>query len=237
MSLSLGGPIEPRVEELQGKLKELQRGRKELEEELQRSQTLRDTLEKEHEALCTEAYKLEVTRKEREDSYKTLKFAWEDVESDLKRQQQLNSKTKELIQQYTFHIQETKLKHRKLRMKFENQLQQLMDQHKHLASVYSPERLPAEVENAEKANEQLLKAEELKLIHLNHLSERTTDTRGPDLRAQSSVGSEEAGCPFQAVDQDAMLKHSAWAASHNPPPPALARRPCGTAGASPPSHS
>uniref|UniRef100_A0A8C9S9B6 Uncharacterized protein n=2 Tax=Scleropages formosus TaxID=113540 RepID=A0A8C9S9B6_SCLFO len=141
-----------------------------------------------------------------QDSYKTLKFAWEDVESDLKRQQQLNSKTKELIQQYTFHIQETKLKHRKLRMKFENQLQQLMDQHKHLASVYSPERLPAEVENAEKANEQLLKAEELKLIHLNHLSERTTDTRGPDLRAQSSVGSEEAGCPFQAVDQDAMLK-------------------------------
>uniref|UniRef100_A0A8C9TB31 Uncharacterized protein n=1 Tax=Scleropages formosus TaxID=113540 RepID=A0A8C9TB31_SCLFO len=100
--------------------------------------------------------KLEVTRKEREGTASLLV-----IQRELSEQQQLNSKTKELIQQYTFHIQETKLKHRKLRMKFENQLQQLMDQHKHLASVYSPERLPAEVENAEKANEQLLKAGKL----------------------------------------------------------------------------
>ncbi|KAL4629384.1 synaptonemal complex central element protein 1-like isoform X2 [Arapaima gigas] len=192
MSLSSGASVEPGLQGLQAKLTELLRGNKALAEELRQARACRDTLEKQHEALCAELYQLQGTRNQREDSCKILRFKCEELESDLKREQQLNSKTKELLQQHTFQIQETELKHRKLRMKFENQLQQLMDQHKHLSSVYSPEGLPAEVENAVKAKVQLLKAEELKLTQLDGLSEAPGETGGPDLGAEGAAGPEEA---------------------------------------------
>ncbi|XP_038843041.1 uncharacterized protein si:ch211-199g17.9 [Salvelinus namaycush] len=87
-----------------------------------------------------------------------LQFQCEEMEQDSTRQQQLNRKSEDLIEQYRCQIQETKLKHRKHRMKFENQLQQLIEQHKNLHSVFSPDRLPAEIESVENAKSQLLKA-------------------------------------------------------------------------------
>uniref|UniRef100_A0A8C7VC02 Synaptonemal complex central element protein 1 n=1 Tax=Oncorhynchus mykiss TaxID=8022 RepID=A0A8C7VC02_ONCMY len=93
------------------------------------------------------------------------------------RQQQLNRKSEDLIEQYRCQIQETKLKHRKHRMKFENHLQQLIEQHKNLHSVFSPDRLPAEIESVENAKSQLLKAEQLKLSQLCHLEEALDEAR------------------------------------------------------------
>uniref|UniRef100_A0A665U177 Uncharacterized protein n=1 Tax=Echeneis naucrates TaxID=173247 RepID=A0A665U177_ECHNA len=74
------------------------------------------------------------------------------------RQLKQNDKSEELLKQYRYEIQEFILKHRKQRMKFENQLLQLIEQHKKLHSVFTPEKLPEEIENAEQTKWQLLSA-------------------------------------------------------------------------------
>nr|XP_023659594.1 synaptonemal complex central element protein 1-like isoform X2 [Paramormyrops kingsleyae] len=163
--------VEPKLEELKGKIRHLQQVKRTLEEDLREAQCLRDALQEEQDALCTAVHQLEITYKEKEESCKVLQYKCEELEFDLKREQQLSSETEDLVQQYTFQIQEMKLKHRKLRMKFEGELQQLMAQHKHLYSVYSPEQLPGEIERLQKVTAQLLKAEELRLSQLNSLEE------------------------------------------------------------------
>nr|XP_046216728.1 synaptonemal complex central element protein 1 [Oncorhynchus gorbuscha] len=169
--------VEPKVEQLMNKLKRLQQGKRAIEEEVKEAQSLRDSLQEELDALQTEAYQLEGVHKEKEESCMVLQFQCEEMEQDSTRQQQLNRKSEDLIEQYRCQIQETKLKHRKHRMKFENQLQQLIEQHKNLHSVFSPDRLPAEIESVENAKSQLLKAEQLKLSQLCHLEEALDEAR------------------------------------------------------------
>ncbi|XP_056438189.1 synaptonemal complex central element protein 1 isoform X1 [Gadus chalcogrammus] len=87
------------------------------------------------------------------------------------RQLQLNRQSEETLEQYRCQIQELKLKHRKLRMKFENQLNQLIEQHKNLLTIFTPERLPSEIESAQNSKCQLLATEILKVAQLNILEE------------------------------------------------------------------
>ncbi|KAJ8386272.1 hypothetical protein AAFF_G00174680 [Aldrovandia affinis] len=174
--MASGGNSDLKMDELLGKIKEMQQAKKDLEEDFKEAQLLRKTLQKELDALNAEKYQIEEIHNEREESYKVLQFKYEELECEAKRLLQLNSKIEALIEQCTFEIQEARLKHRKQRMKFENQLQQLIEQHKNLCSVYSPDRLPSEIENVENAKSQLLKAEQVKLTHLHHLTEETNQT-------------------------------------------------------------
>uniref|UniRef100_A0A3B4FY66 Uncharacterized protein n=1 Tax=Pundamilia nyererei TaxID=303518 RepID=A0A3B4FY66_9CICH len=87
-----------------------------------------------------------------------LQFQCEESEQDAARHLQLNKKSEELLEQYRYEIQDVKLKHRKLRMRFENLLHQLIDQHKNLHYVFTPERLPDELKSVENTKSQLLAA-------------------------------------------------------------------------------
>ncbi|XP_041812003.1 uncharacterized protein si:ch211-199g17.9 [Chelmon rostratus] len=62
-------------------------------------------------------------------------------------------------------------------MKFENQLHQLIEQHKNLHSIFNPERLPIEVGSAENTKSQLLSAELMKLAQLHRLSEEVEEVK------------------------------------------------------------
>ncbi|XP_061597158.1 uncharacterized protein si:ch211-199g17.9 [Cololabis saira] len=79
--------------------------------------------------------------------------------------------TEDLIEQYKCEIQEIKLKHRKLRMRFANQLQQLTEEHKKLHSVFSLEGLPDQLKSSEETINQLLSVEQRKLAQWQELSE------------------------------------------------------------------
>ncbi|CAB1350626.1 unnamed protein product, partial [Coregonus sp. 'balchen'] len=153
--------VEPKVEQLMNKLKNLQQGKRATEEEVKEAHSLRDSLQEELDALQTEAYQLEGVHKEKEELCRVLQFQCEEMEQDSTRQQQLNRKSEDLIEQ----------------MKFENQLQQLIEQHKNLHSVFSPDRLPAEIESVENTKSQLLKAEQLKLSQLCHLEASLDEAR------------------------------------------------------------
>ncbi|XP_034455145.1 synaptonemal complex central element protein 1 isoform X3 [Hippoglossus hippoglossus] len=154
-------PQEPKVEQLMSKLRRLQQGKRALEEELKELKSVCDSLQKELATLQTEAYQLEGIHKENEELCRKLQFQCEESEQDSARQLNQNKKSEELLEQYRCEIQEFKLKLRKQRMKFEKQLHQLIEQHKNLHSIFSPERLPDEIQSIESTKSQLTSAAEV----------------------------------------------------------------------------
>ncbi|KAK9526850.1 hypothetical protein VZT92_015527 [Zoarces viviparus] len=146
-------------------------GKRDLEEEIKEIISVSDLLQEELTTLRTEAYKLEGIHKEKEELRRKLQFQCEESEQDAVRHLKQNKKSEELLEQYRCEIQEYKLKQRKQRMKFENQLHQLIEQHKSLHSVFAPERLSDEIESAENTKRQLLSAEQMKLAQLHRLNE------------------------------------------------------------------
>ncbi|XP_037330667.2 synaptonemal complex central element protein 1 [Pungitius pungitius] len=170
-----GETLECKVEHLMGKLRRLQQGKRALEEGIKELISVMDVLQKELTTLGTENYKLEGIQKEKEDLCRKLQFQCEESEQDVVRYLKQNKNIEELLDKYQCEIQELKLKHRKQRMKFENQLYQLIEQHKNLHSLFSPERLPEEIDSAENTKSQLLIAEQMKLAQLHRLHEELVE--------------------------------------------------------------
>ncbi|XP_028287439.1 synaptonemal complex central element protein 1 isoform X2 [Parambassis ranga] len=146
------------------------RAKNTLESEIQEATSVRDSMQKELETLLNEVYSLEGIQQEKEELCQRLQFQCEESERNVVRQLNENKKSKELVEQYACEIQELKLKQRKQRMIFENQLYQLIDQHKKLNSVFTQERLPDEMASAENIKSQLSSVEELKLVQLHDLA-------------------------------------------------------------------
>ncbi|XP_065804217.1 synaptonemal complex central element protein 1 isoform X1 [Labrus bergylta] len=165
-----------------------QKGKKLLEEEIKMTKSVRDSLQKQLATLQSEAYQLEGIHKEKEELCRKLQFQYDESEQDSARQLEHNKKSDELLEQHRCEIQGFKLKHRKQRMKFENQLQLLIEQHKNLHSVFTLERLPGEIESAEKTKSQLLSAEQMKLDRLHSLEEQLEEAK--ELKQPGSTAAE-----------------------------------------------
>ncbi|XP_019727745.1 uncharacterized protein LOC109517115 isoform X2 [Hippocampus comes] len=120
-----GGTQEPKIEELKSKLESLQQGKKVLEEEIMERKSL----------MQTEAFQLERTHQERKELSQKLQLQCEESEREFVRLAEQNKKSDELLAQHRYEIQELKLKRRKLRLKFEDQLHQLIKQHNQLYAI------------------------------------------------------------------------------------------------------
>ncbi|XP_060916510.1 uncharacterized protein si:ch211-199g17.9 isoform X3 [Labrus mixtus] len=132
--------------------------KKVLEEEIKMTKSVSDSLQKELATLQSEAYQLEGIHKEKEELCRKLQFQCDESVQD------------------------------SASMKFENQLQLLIEQHKNLHSVFSLERLPGEIESAEKTKSQLLSAEQMKLDQLHSLEEQLEEAK--ELKQPGSTGAE-----------------------------------------------
>ncbi|XP_055018279.1 synaptonemal complex central element protein 1 isoform X2 [Boleophthalmus pectinirostris] len=162
-----------------------------LGEEIQEIQAIKESLQKEFETVQAESLQLEVIHKEKEELCQKLQYLCEESEQDFARQLKHNKSTEDLSEQYKCEIQAIKLKHRKLRMKFENHLYQLIEQKKNLYSVFMPDRIPAEIENAENTKSQLSNAEKLKATQVNSLEEEIEKWKQEKQDPQSVVVQEE----------------------------------------------
>ncbi|XP_018980301.1 synaptonemal complex central element protein 1-like isoform X2 [Cyprinus carpio] len=189
---SPGRRAEPKPAELLIKLRKLQQAKRHFEDEVKETMLLRGARKEEEDAcmymllllpnVTAEALQLEGTLDEKEELNRSLQLKCEDLQLEAQRQLEQNHHLKEeALKQYCFQIQETKLKHRKIRMKFENQLQQLMEQHRNLSTVFTPQRLPAEIQSAEYTTEQLLKAEQQKLEQLTKLLDGFSLTQNAEM--------------------------------------------------------
>ncbi|XP_051527434.1 synaptonemal complex central element protein 1-like isoform X3 [Myxocyprinus asiaticus] len=147
---------EPKPDELFIELRKLQQAKKDLEDELMETMLLRSTRMEEEDALNAEALHLEGLLNEKEEINRSLQLTCEDF------------------------------KQKAQRMKFQNQLLQLMEQHKSLSTVFTPQRLPAEIESAVYTTEQLLKAEQQKLEQLTKLLGRLSHTQTGEMQMDTS---------------------------------------------------
>uniref|UniRef100_A0A3B3TWC7 Uncharacterized protein n=1 Tax=Poecilia latipinna TaxID=48699 RepID=A0A3B3TWC7_9TELE len=111
------------------------------------------------------------------DASSKLQLQCEDSEQDLNKQLKQNKTNEELLERYRCEIEEVKLKHRKLRLRFENQLLQLIEQHKQLDYAFNPKRLPDELKKAEDIKHQLSSAEQVKLAQLHKLDEELEEAK------------------------------------------------------------
>ncbi|XP_075873438.1 synaptonemal complex central element protein 1-like isoform X3 [Nelusetta ayraudi] len=167
-----------------------------LEFEIGEAESVGDSLQKEMEILQTEADKLERMQREKEELSRKLQFQCEESEEKSARHLRQNKKNDEQLEQYKCEIQEFKLKQRKQRIKFENQLHQLMEQHKILNSMFTLESLPDEIGSAENTACQLLSAEEVKLAQLAHLNKEIEAVKDQEQfgKTDSQTGKEPDTC-------------------------------------------
>ncbi|XP_061677221.1 synaptonemal complex central element protein 1 isoform X2 [Syngnathoides biaculeatus] len=136
-----GGTQEPKIDQLKRELARLQQGKTILKEEITERKSLSECLQKELATLQTEAYTLERTHQAKKELSQKLQFQCEESKRESISLAELNRKSEELLSQHRCEIQELKLKRRKLRMKFENQLHQLIEQHKQLHAVIKDSQL------------------------------------------------------------------------------------------------
>ncbi|XP_016524784.1 synaptonemal complex central element protein 1 isoform X2 [Poecilia formosa] len=162
MSEQGGGDLpEPKIEQLMAKLRMLQQEKRQLEEEVRDAQSVHDNLQKELADYASSKLQLQC----------------EDSEQDLNKQLKQNKTNEQLLERYRCEIEEVKLKHRKLRLRFENQLLQLIEQHKQLDYAFNPKRLPDELKKAEDIKHQLSSAEQVKLAQLHKLDEEVEEAK------------------------------------------------------------
>ncbi|XP_066468834.1 synaptonemal complex central element protein 1-like [Tiliqua scincoides] len=162
------GHVEPRIEELVRRVNKLQQAKKILSEELSEANEHLKALQRELEKLNDEKLSLEDVWNKKKEARRIMQLHCEEIETEMHREQKLNLKNKQRIEELTGKIQEEKLKQRQQRLQFEQLLDELMEKHKTLWELHTKEKPVADM----RANKELLLNEE-KLIQgkLTHIQD------------------------------------------------------------------
>uniref|UniRef100_A0A8C0T629 Synaptonemal complex central element protein 1 n=1 Tax=Canis lupus familiaris TaxID=9615 RepID=A0A8C0T629_CANLF len=158
--LQKAGSLEPRVEVLINRINEVQQAKKKASEELGEARTVWEALQKEMDS-----------RKYSE----TVRAAL-----PLPRKHTMLQECKERISALNSQIEEEKNKQRQLRLDFEEQLEDLMGQHKDLWKFHGPEQMAREIDTLDSSKEHLLKEEKLVEAKLEDVKHRLCSQFGAD---------------------------------------------------------
>uniref|UniRef100_A0A8C0T5F5 Synaptonemal complex central element protein 1 n=1 Tax=Canis lupus familiaris TaxID=9615 RepID=A0A8C0T5F5_CANLF len=170
--LQKAGSLEPRVEVLINRINEVQQAKKKASEELGEARTVWEALQKEMDSLSGEKVRLkEILNKKQE----TVRAAL-----PLPRKHTMLQECKERISALNSQIEEEKNKQRQLRLDFEEQLEDLMGQHKDLWKFHGPEQMAREIDTLDSSKEHLLKEEKLVEAKLEDVKHRLCSQFGAD---------------------------------------------------------
>ncbi|KAM7074069.1 synaptonemal complex central element protein 1 isoform 1-T1 [Molossus nigricans] len=179
--LQKAGSLEPRVEVLINRINEVQQGsvlllfgtaKKKASEELGEARTVWETLQKELDSLNGEKMRLKELLSKKQETLRILRLHCQEKDSEAQRKQSLLQECKERISALSSQIEEEKCKQRQLRLDFEEQLEDLMGQHKDLWEFHRPEQLAQEIDTLDSSKEQLLKEEKLVEAKLEDVKHR-----------------------------------------------------------------
>ncbi|XP_042697635.2 synaptonemal complex central element protein 1 isoform X3 [Chrysemys picta bellii] len=131
--------LEPRMDDLVGRISRLQRAKQALSRELQDGKARSEELQAELEELNEEKSNLEEICSQKQEVLRTLQLRCQETEAEAQRQQTLSQERKQSIEELMAKIQEEKLKQRKQRLEFEQQLDELMEKHKSLQECHHGE--------------------------------------------------------------------------------------------------
>nr|XP_015097394.1 synaptonemal complex central element protein 1 isoform X5 [Vicugna pacos] len=161
-----------KIEDLMEMVKKLQKAKKKASEELGEARTVWEALQKELDSLNGEKVHLKEILSKKQETLRTLRLHCQEKEAEAQRKQTMLQECKDRISALNSQIEEEKNKQRQLRLDFEEQLEDLMGQHKDLWEFHKPERLALEIGALDSSKEQLLKEEKLVEAKLEDVKHR-----------------------------------------------------------------
>nr|XP_035966255.1 synaptonemal complex central element protein 1 isoform X3 [Halichoerus grypus] len=146
-----------KIEDLLEMVKKLQKAKKKASEELGEARTVWEALQREMDSLSGEKVRLKEILNKKQETLRILRLHCQEKESEAQRKQTMLQECKERISALNSQIEEEKNKQRQLRLDFEEQLEDLMGQHKDLWKFHRPEQMAREIGTLDSSKEQLLK--------------------------------------------------------------------------------
>uniref|UniRef100_A0A8D2CY09 Synaptonemal complex central element protein 1 n=1 Tax=Sciurus vulgaris TaxID=55149 RepID=A0A8D2CY09_SCIVU len=178
--LQKAGSLEPQIEVLINRINEVQQAKKKASEELGEARTVWDALQKELDSLHEEKVQLKEILSKKQESLRIFRLHCQEKEGEAQRKHTLLQECKERISTLNSQIEEEKNKQRQLRLDFEEQLEDLMGQHKDLWEFHRPEQLAREICALDSSKEQLLKEEKLVEVKLEDVKHRLCSLCRPE---------------------------------------------------------
>nr|KAF6459178.1 synaptonemal complex central element protein 1 [Rousettus aegyptiacus] len=219
--LQRAGSLEPRVEVLINRINEVQQAKKKASEELGEARTVWEALQKELDSLSEEKVNLKGILSKKQETLMTLRLHCQEKDAEAQRKQAMLQECKERISSLNSQIEEERNRQRKLRLDFEEQLEELMSQHKDLWECHKPEHLAREIGTLNSSKEQLLKEEKLveaKLEDVKHHLRSQFGVKGySDITEGLFLRSPEAACAMHLFEEENGLAQAllADAAQHH----------------------
>ncbi|XP_029101656.1 synaptonemal complex central element protein 1 [Monodon monoceros] len=170
--LQKAGSLEPRIEVLINRINEVQQAKKKASEELGEARTVWETLQKELDSLSGEKVRLKEILSKKQETLRILRLHCQEKESEAQRKHTMLQECKERISALNSQMGQEKNKQRQLRLDFEEQLEDLMGQHKGLWEFHKPEQLALEIGALDSSKEKLLKEEKLVEAKLEDVKHR-----------------------------------------------------------------
>ncbi|CAD7689176.1 unnamed protein product [Nyctereutes procyonoides] len=178
------GSLEPQIEELINRINELQQAKKKSSEELAEAQALWETLHRELDSLNEEKVHLEEVLNKKQEALRILQLYCQRKESEANRKNMLQDCT-EQISIHNSQVAEN-CRQKKLGLHVEEQLENLMGQHKELWEFHMlKQRLAWEIRALHSSREQLLSEESRALAKLEDVERRLSSA--PEARGAQAV--------------------------------------------------
>uniref|UniRef100_A0A2K5QWN1 Synaptonemal complex central element protein 1 n=1 Tax=Cebus imitator TaxID=2715852 RepID=A0A2K5QWN1_CEBIM len=200
------GSPEPQVEVLINRINEVQQAKKKANEDLGEAQSICEALQKELDSLHGEKVRLKEILSKKQETLRILRLHCQEKESEAQRKHTMLQECKERISALNLQIEEQKEKQRQLRLAFEEQLEDLMGQHKDLWDFHRPERLAREICTLDSSKEELLKEEKLVEAKLEDVKQQLCSLCGAEGPSTLDEGlflrSQEAAATVQLFQEE-----------------------------------
>ncbi|XP_035125500.3 synaptonemal complex central element protein 1 isoform X9 [Callithrix jacchus] len=211
------GSLEPQVEVLINRINEIQQAKKKVNEDVGEARTISEALQKELDSLHGEKVRLKEILSKKQETLRNLRLYCQEKESEAQRKHTMLQECKERISALNVQIEEEKKKQRQLRLAFEEQLEDLMGQHKDLWDFHKPEQLAREICTLDSSKEQLLKEEKLVEAKLEDVKQQLCSLCGAEGASTLDEGlflrSQEAAATVQLFQEEHMKAEELLAAA------------------------
>ncbi|XP_040180164.1 synaptonemal complex central element protein 1-like [Rana temporaria] len=199
--------MDPKVEDLLTKINIAFKALEEMQKELQDLVKYGENAEEELQGVRAERQNLQEELEKKQESVQVLKLRYDSYLEKEKRQRERSEDYKMRINNLKTQIQEEKLKQRKQRMRFEDQLENLMTKHRNLAEFYNPKRLEEEISRLEKQKNELIQEYREKLPKLKEIKETEARLIDDGILTPENVflHSEEAVCVVKMFEEENAL--------------------------------
>ncbi|KAM4019087.1 synaptonemal complex central element protein 1-like isoform 2-T3 [Anomaloglossus baeobatrachus] len=196
--------MDPKMDEVLKKISSVQKDREQNEAEKQKLDKEIEAEERELQKLYAEKTALKEILVKKEETVHLLKLKRDNQLKKEKKIQEQVEESKKRIDDLTAKIKEEKLKQRKQRIEFLEQMEDLMKQHKALAKFYNAKRLGAETNEMKVRIKELLLEEKEKSAKLRELEETEAKLREEGVLTSENLflRSKQATCAIKLFEEE-----------------------------------